>query len=93
MFMKNEQVPNTKLNKSSFKFLVLFTFILGTTLLAFATWMSFKLFHPGDKLNQGGVDALIDEIRTYNQMIQFLSGWMIIISIVVWMHSKRSKSE
>jgi uncharacterized membrane protein required for colicin V production len=79
---------------SSLKLVSLFTFVLGVVGVIFGVWAYFNLPHTGDKLNQVGVDALIDELRTgFIQFIPTLSVWMIFVSICVWRYLRKNNSD
>jgi ribose/xylose/arabinose/galactoside ABC-type transport system permease subunit len=59
--------------------------------LTFVFLVGPKLFHPGDKLNQPEVDALIDATRAnIHGYLPLLSIWMIFVSIVMWMFSRKN---
>ena len=89
----NDQATKQKkwLSKSSLRWIAFFTFVLGLMGLIFGIWAYFNLLHTGDKLNQLGVNALIDETRAgFIGLIPTLSAWMIFVSITVWCYLRKN---
>jgi hypothetical protein len=77
-----------------FKLNVLATLIAAIAGLIYSIKQISLSFHHGEKLNQVGIDNLIDVVRMLDFVyVPFISLWLIYISIVMWLYYKKKHND
>jgi hypothetical protein len=85
---KKEKWPS----KLSIKGIAVASLISGIAGAVLSIRESFHLLHHGDKLNQAGVDDLIDAERAIVlAFVPTISAWLIYTAIAIWLYCRKTE--
>jgi membrane protease YdiL (CAAX protease family) len=94
--MGNEQIPKSEKwpTKSSLRLWALGTFVVGVVMLMFCIRSYFHFPHSGQEISQEWYKNLVGGYRMDIFIFTpLLAGWLICISVVMWLYSRKSKME
>jgi preprotein translocase subunit SecY len=91
---KNDKKKEKFPSKLEYKGTILVILIISIISLIFFIRNSFILPHHGDKINQAGIDALLNIARIFVLLCAPLASiFLFYISIVMWLYFKKCNSD